>query len=83
VKIGDRVALSATFLYAINGKHDKAKLRGEIIAIIGCLAVVQWDGVPDEEANHTYNLANLCKPRSVKFIEIEKGSHKLPKGCEI
>ncbi len=77
IAIGDRVALTATFVKYAAGNaraHGLAKLRGEVIAHLGWCAVVQWDGVPDEEANHTYNLANLCKPRSVAFTEVRNGN---------
>lgn len=80
LQIGDRVALTANavkFIYG--GKHAVAKLRGEIVAIVGLgsLAVVQWDGWADEDANCTYNIANLCKPRSVAFAEVNHGNPNL------
>lgn len=83
IKIGDRVALTATVVkYVHGGKHSAAKLRGEVIAILGSgyLAVVQWDGIADEQANHTYGVASLCKPKSVAFSEVRHGNAHLPKG---
>lgn len=70
---GDRVALTRRFLGAMpsSRRYELATLRGEVLAVVGAgyLVVVQWDGVPDEQANHTYNEANLCRPRSVAFTE--------------
>lgn len=75
LKIGDRVALTASavkYTELPKNQYSASRLRGEIIAIVahGYLAVVQWEGVPDHEANHTYAIANLCKPRSVAFSEV-------------
>lgn len=72
LSIGERVALTADFVkFACDAKHEFAELRGEVLALVGRnLAAVQWDGVPDEEANHTYNLGNLCRIRSNAFREV-------------
>jgi len=83
IQVGDRVALTANMVKFVHGgKHEAAKLRGEVIAIVahGYLAVVQWDGVSDCDANHTYALAGICKPRSVAFAEVRHGNADLPKG---
>lgn len=85
IQLGDRVALTANavkFTQLPKHQHSAAKLRGEVIAILGSgfLAVVQWDGVADEDANHTYGVAGLCKPRSVAFSEVRGGNPDLPKG---
>lgn len=75
LKIGDRVALTASavkYTELPKNRYAASRLRGEVIAIVagGYLAVVQWDGVPDHEANDTYSVHNLCKPRSVAFSEV-------------
>ncbi len=84
IKIGDRVALTANYLKIyVSGEHrySYAQMRGEIIAFCGStLAVVQWDGVPDELANQTYARGNLCKPRSVAFAEVRHGNADHGKG---
>lgn len=64
--VGDRVALTANFLRSLCLGRDHAKLRGTITEINdGWLARVAWEGA---EAR-TYNVANLCRERSVAFIE--------------
>jgi hypothetical protein len=73
VEIGTRVALTRNYLKMASSerRHALASLRGEVIAVLayGHLAVVQWDGVPDEAANFTCARGNLCTTRSVAFVE--------------
>jgi hypothetical protein len=62
--VGDRVALTRASLATLSARN--AALRGTITAIESAwLATVQWDNAPAS----TVNVANLCKPRSVAFIE--------------
>jgi len=75
LRVGERVGLTADFLkFGCNGSYDHSVLRGEIIAIIGSksypLAVVQWDGIEDEDANHTYAIGNICRIKSNAFREM-------------
>lgn len=79
LSIGDRVGLTADFVkFGCDSSFEMAGLRGEIIAILSTcnLAVVQWDGVPNEEANHTYAIGNLCRIRSNAFREVTYHHHK-------
>lgn len=75
LKITDRVAFTRAYLAQATSdrRHALASLRGEIIALLngGSLVVVQWDGVPDERANFTCAAGNVCKPRSVAFVEMQ------------
>lgn len=62
--VGDRVALTRASLSTLGAGN--ASLRGTITAIEAAwLATVQWDNA----APSTVNVGNLCKPRSVAFIE--------------
>lgn len=64
LQIGDSVALTRASLATLGAKN--AGLRGVIQSIEGnWLATVQWDSGGES----TINLANLCKPRSVAFVE--------------
>lgn len=70
--IGDRVAYARTFLESGAIERSERWLmstrRGIVTAIDGgWLAHVAWsDG---GSRSHTINIANICRPRSIAFVE--------------
>lgn len=72
LQIGDRVALTRDFISsgAVErcDRHVMASRRGRIIAITdGWLAHVEWEDKHPRCA--TVNLHNICRPRSIAFVE--------------
>ena len=69
ITIGDRVAYTRQFLTALGLGYSAAQARGVVTALQGWgkndLATVAWDG----GTASAVNTANLCKPRSVAFVE--------------
>ena len=71
--VGDRVCLTRAFLDLFRGSPEQftlAQRRGELIAVEGWLGHVVWDS---GEAV-SYNMANLCRPRSLAAVEAPRGS---------
>lgn len=64
--IGDRVAYTRLFLYSA-GIRDRAQWRGVISTRHGKsdLVEVTWE----HGGTSTVNTFNLCKPRSISFVE--------------
>jgi hypothetical protein len=68
--VGDDVAFTRLFI-ASGGGHDQASWRGTIIEREGDFCKVEWKrghGIKPGTQT-TVNAFNLCKPRSVSFVE--------------
>jgi hypothetical protein len=67
--VGDRVAFTRLFLQSGGGGYERSRWRGEIVGFAegwSELATVKWE----HGAEGPVNVFNLCKPKSVPFVEV-------------
>lgn len=68
ITIGDRIAYTRVWLKSVQANHDLAKRRGIVTGYpMPGFASVAWED--DNPMHAIVNLANVCRIRSVAFVE--------------